>query len=154
MRTVPPPSRSTTSIQSGYGTAACEFFVVFCAPASGVTVMSHRPANGLPVADQAAYGRTMAATKIGRTVNGFMKDQCKPFVSISRVNANTLDRSLQFRMGSKHLLEGMTSMKNRVLNGLALGACLGLVSLGCLSAQETPKFTFNAGAGFTTPVGK
>lgn len=34
---------------------------------------------------------------------------------------------------------------------LALG--LGLIVAGTVSAQETPRFAFNAGAGFTTPVG-
>ena len=30
---------------------------------------------------------------------------------------------------------------------------IGLLLMGAASAQETPKFTFNVGAGFTTPVG-
>jgi hypothetical protein len=36
---------------------------------------------------------------------------------------------------------------------LALTFCFGLISTISLSAQETPRFSFSAGGGFTTPVG-
>jgi hypothetical protein len=36
---------------------------------------------------------------------------------------------------------------------LALVTCLGILAIGAASAQETPRFAFSVGAGFTTPVG-
>ncbi len=36
---------------------------------------------------------------------------------------------------------------------LALGSCVGLILVGCLGAQEVPRFTFKVGGGFTQPVG-
>jgi hypothetical protein len=35
----------------------------------------------------------------------------------------------------------------------ALAACLGILAIGSASAQETSRFAFSVGAGFTTPVG-
>jgi hypothetical protein len=35
----------------------------------------------------------------------------------------------------------------------ALVICLGLLAIGAVSAQETSRFAFRVGAGFTTPVG-
>lgn len=39
------------------------------------------------------------------------------------------------------------------MKNILLASGLGLLLVGVVSAQETPRFTFNAGAGFTTPVG-
>jgi hypothetical protein len=36
---------------------------------------------------------------------------------------------------------------------LALITSFGILAIGAASAQETPRFAFSAGAGFTTPVG-
>lgn len=35
----------------------------------------------------------------------------------------------------------------------ALAACFGLLAIGAVSAQETSRFAFSLGTGFTTPVG-
>ena len=39
------------------------------------------------------------------------------------------------------------------MKSIALPSCFGLLLVGALSAQETPRFTFDLGAGFTQPVG-
>jgi len=44
-------------------------------------------------------------------------------------------------------------MENRFFKSFAVTACVGLATAGCMVAQETPRFTFGAGAGFVTPVG-
>jgi hypothetical protein len=36
---------------------------------------------------------------------------------------------------------------------LAMATCFGILALGAASAQETSRFAFSVGAGFTTPVG-
>jgi Outer membrane protein beta-barrel domain len=45
-------------------------------------------------------------------------------------------------------------LENTLMKNLALASCFSLLVLGSLSAQETPRFGFDIGAGFTTPVGK
>jgi Outer membrane protein beta-barrel domain len=39
------------------------------------------------------------------------------------------------------------------MKNLALASCFSLLVIGSLAAQETSRFGFNIGAGFTTPVG-
>ncbi len=39
------------------------------------------------------------------------------------------------------------------MRSIAVVSFIGLLSFTCLQAQETPRFSFDAGGGFTTPVG-
>src|SRR5579864_3454361 len=80
-----------------------------------------------------------------------------PSIYFRRLRSNRSAKRSTCKMISRETLwprRDLTNMEGRFsVKNILLASGIGLLLMGAVSAQETPRFTFNVGAGFTQPVG-